>query len=227
MTNVYLNNLKQHRTDKGWSQELVAKFSGVSSRTLQRIESGGATSIETAKSLAAVFELDSYLCLSSSEPEVSIIPNTPLSDGLNDKVKERSTLSNDVIESAVKEDERSWWEKHIAYDPIGVLVIAIISLVLMSARYLLPKSFSQEDVVFYMQFITTFNLIMMLIVMRKIMQGVGMWDEVCNMFRRYPQPVDHSLIVNCATSLVMALLLGLYAYALWLNSMYQMALSVY
>ena len=114
MTNVYLNNLKQYRADKGWSQELVAKFSGVSSRTLQRIESGGATSIETAKSLAAVFELDSYQCLSSSEPDVSTIPNSPLSDGLNDKGAEDSALTNEGAESAVKEDNRSWWEKHIA-----------------------------------------------------------------------------------------------------------------
>lgn len=45
------------RTDRGWSQEQVAEMAGLSSRTVQRIENGDKPSAETAKALAAVFEV--------------------------------------------------------------------------------------------------------------------------------------------------------------------------
>ncbi len=44
------------RENRGWSQEQLAQMSGVSVRTIQRIESGGRASLETLKCLAAVFE---------------------------------------------------------------------------------------------------------------------------------------------------------------------------
>ncbi len=44
------------REDRGWSQEQLAETSGVSVRTVQRIESGGRASLESLKCFAAVFE---------------------------------------------------------------------------------------------------------------------------------------------------------------------------
>lgn len=46
------------RLKKGWSQQQLADFSGLSVRTVQRIEAGHAPSTESLKSLAAVFEVD-------------------------------------------------------------------------------------------------------------------------------------------------------------------------
>jgi len=48
--------IKKLRLDRGWSQEDLAEISGVSVRTIQRIEQGGRASLETLKCLAAVFE---------------------------------------------------------------------------------------------------------------------------------------------------------------------------
>lgn len=48
--------IKKLRLDRGWSQEDLAETSGVSVRTIQRIENGGRASLETLKCLAAVFE---------------------------------------------------------------------------------------------------------------------------------------------------------------------------
>ncbi len=48
--------IRRLRQDRGWSQEDLARISGVSVRTIQRIENGGRTSLETLKCLAAVFE---------------------------------------------------------------------------------------------------------------------------------------------------------------------------
>lgn len=46
------------RLQRGWSQEQLASLSGLSVRTIQRIESGQSASAESLKALAAVFEVD-------------------------------------------------------------------------------------------------------------------------------------------------------------------------
>ena len=46
------------RLQHGWSQQQLAEASGLSVRTIQRIEAGYPASIESLKSLAAVFEVD-------------------------------------------------------------------------------------------------------------------------------------------------------------------------
>lgn len=49
--------VRKHRLKRGWSQEQLAELSGLSIRTIQRIERGHTPSLESQKSLAAVFEL--------------------------------------------------------------------------------------------------------------------------------------------------------------------------
>ncbi|BBN83694.1 XRE family transcriptional regulator [Pseudoalteromonas sp. A25] len=44
------------RLQRGWSQDQLAQLSGLSLRTIQRIERGHTPSLESLKSLAAVFE---------------------------------------------------------------------------------------------------------------------------------------------------------------------------
>ncbi|PID51407.1 MAG: XRE family transcriptional regulator [Pasteurellales bacterium] len=50
--------IQKLRLEKGWSQQLLAEMSGLSTRTIQRIENGQKPSVESIKSLAAVFEVD-------------------------------------------------------------------------------------------------------------------------------------------------------------------------
>jgi transcriptional regulator with XRE-family HTH domain len=50
--------VRKLRLRKGWSQEQLADASGLSVRTIQRIERGDTPGLETLKSLAAVFETD-------------------------------------------------------------------------------------------------------------------------------------------------------------------------
>ncbi len=49
--------IRNERRKRGWSQEELAAAAGLGVRTIQRIESSGAASSESAKCLAAVFEL--------------------------------------------------------------------------------------------------------------------------------------------------------------------------
>jgi XRE family transcriptional regulator, regulator of sulfur utilization len=50
--------VRKLRLKKGWSQEQLAELTSLSVRTIQRIERGQKPGLESAKSLASVFEVD-------------------------------------------------------------------------------------------------------------------------------------------------------------------------
>ncbi|MES1189649.1 MAG: helix-turn-helix domain-containing protein [Steroidobacter sp.] len=50
--------IQKLRLQRGWSQQQLAELSGLSTRTIQRLEGGQRASVETLKSLAAVFEIE-------------------------------------------------------------------------------------------------------------------------------------------------------------------------
>ena len=50
--------IQKLRLQRGWSQEQLAELSGLSVRTIQRLERGQAGSTESLKALGAVFEID-------------------------------------------------------------------------------------------------------------------------------------------------------------------------
>jgi transcriptional regulator with XRE-family HTH domain len=62
--------IQKLRLQRGWSQQQLAEASGLSARTIQRIEAGQTASVETLKSLAAVFEVD-FSTLSQEAPSMS------------------------------------------------------------------------------------------------------------------------------------------------------------
>lgn len=51
-------SIQKMRLARGWSQQQLADASGLSARTVQRIESGHPGSVESLKSIAAVFEVN-------------------------------------------------------------------------------------------------------------------------------------------------------------------------
>ncbi len=65
------------RLQHGWSQQQLADLSGLSVRTIQRIERGQTPSTESLKSLAAVFETD-FLNLKQES-----IMSSPLQPGIS------------------------------------------------------------------------------------------------------------------------------------------------
>ena len=50
--------IQKLRLQHGWSQEQLAELSGVSVRTIQRLEGGQTASVDSLKALACVFEVD-------------------------------------------------------------------------------------------------------------------------------------------------------------------------
>ncbi len=65
------NKLKTLRTEKSWSQEVLAKASGLSVRTIQRIEADGKASAESTLALASVFNL-SPQALKATSDEIEV-----------------------------------------------------------------------------------------------------------------------------------------------------------
>jgi transcriptional regulator with XRE-family HTH domain len=50
--------IQKLRLQRGWSQEQLAEVSGLSVRTIQRLERGQSASVESLKALGAAFEVD-------------------------------------------------------------------------------------------------------------------------------------------------------------------------
>ncbi|WDE00336.1 helix-turn-helix domain-containing protein [Thalassomonas actiniarum] len=65
------NKLKTLRQEKGWSQEVLAKASGLSVRTIQRIEADGKASAESTLAIASVFNL-SPQALKATSDEIEV-----------------------------------------------------------------------------------------------------------------------------------------------------------
>lgn len=55
---INVRDIKKMRLERHWSQEQLAEMSGLSIRTIQRIENGENAGLESLKSLAAVFEIN-------------------------------------------------------------------------------------------------------------------------------------------------------------------------
>src|SRR5437899_7427539 len=58
MTTSYADRIKELRTKRAWSQDHLATIADVSVRTVQRVEGGDPSSVDTLKALANAFDTD-------------------------------------------------------------------------------------------------------------------------------------------------------------------------
>lgn len=61
--------IRELRQQQSWSQNQLATVSGLSLRTVQRVEKTGVCSLETSRALASVFEVDVALLHTDTIPE--------------------------------------------------------------------------------------------------------------------------------------------------------------
>ncbi|WP_113906644.1 helix-turn-helix domain-containing protein [Aliidiomarina celeris] len=54
---IHTSVVKEARTQRGWTQQQLAEVTGLSLRTIQRVESQGQASVETCNALCAVLEI--------------------------------------------------------------------------------------------------------------------------------------------------------------------------
>lgn len=81
--------ISQLRLNKGWSQEQLAEFAGLSLRTVQRVEKGQTVDIETLKSLAAVFEMPFQQLENAISPKIEPLPQADAPEHLAATIKHR------------------------------------------------------------------------------------------------------------------------------------------
>ena len=68
--------IQKLRLQRGWSQQQLADLSGLSVRTIQRLEQGHVASTESLKSLAAVFDMD-FSTLQEPDMNTATTSTTP------------------------------------------------------------------------------------------------------------------------------------------------------
>jgi transcriptional regulator with XRE-family HTH domain len=72
---INAQRLRSLREQRGWSQEQLADVSGLSARTIQRVEATGAASLETRMALAAALELaPADLLVPAQASRVELLP---------------------------------------------------------------------------------------------------------------------------------------------------------
>ena len=99
--------VKEFRNQKGWSQSDLAALSGLSVKTIQRIEHGqGVPSLDTAKALASVFDRP-FSDFLSSQPSTDL-STQPHRDGAEPKGTTSSQESADVYANLLLGAERFW-----------------------------------------------------------------------------------------------------------------------
>lgn len=92
--------VRKLRLKRGWSQEQLAELTGLSVRTIQRAERGQKPSLETARSLASVFEVDISTFNIGVEPMNNHLEPNQINQDSNEDLNQPPQKEN------LKEDEK-------------------------------------------------------------------------------------------------------------------------
>ena len=114
--------IQKLRLQRGWSQEQLAELSGLSVRTIQRLERGQTASVESLKALASVFEID-FSQLKEPDMDSTLNPAVPGAELRNDEALALAHVRN------VKA-----FYMHLAQYVLVIGLLAVINLV-TSPRY--------------------------------------------------------------------------------------------
>lgn len=130
--------LRALRLRRGWSQEHLAELSGVSVRTIQRIENGQTPGLASATALAGAFGIDVEELVAAAGPEPESEP-TPISflSGI------RTCLENYAVFDGRAGRAEYWWfmlfvilagsVATLVHDVVGAIVLLLLLLPLLAA----------------------------------------------------------------------------------------------
>ncbi len=115
--------VRKLRLENGWSQEHLAEISGLSIRTIQRVERGQKASLETIKSLAAVFEVDFY----DLSKELPMNNSDNENDKKNENIEKISITTNEAETLEYVRDIKGFYSHVIKY-AIVISILFVIDL---------------------------------------------------------------------------------------------------
>ncbi|MAQ99766.1 MAG: XRE family transcriptional regulator [Oceanospirillaceae bacterium] len=113
--------VRKLRLKRGWTQSELAEMAGVTPRTIQRIERGQIPGLETARALAAVFEVD----LNLIRPEEHDMQTEETTE------PEKDLAADEQLALMYAKRMKSFYEQLIAY-----VVIAVIFLIVFHGEWL-------------------------------------------------------------------------------------------
>lgn len=119
--------VKKLRLQQCWSQEQLSEFSGLSVRTIQRIERGQQASLESLKSLAAVFQID------INELQTEKVMNNPVT--ANEQVASSNLVSIEEKKAIEYVDGIKTFYHNLFYFVIIISCLTVLNLVI-SPNYL-------------------------------------------------------------------------------------------
>jgi transcriptional regulator with XRE-family HTH domain len=124
------------RLQHGWSQEQLAELSGLSVRTIQRIERGLPASNETLKSLASVFEIDFSTMQATQEPAMTTDTTSTLPNAFNQSANNPTPPFQAQSAQSVSADEEAAF-RHVRkirgfYGHLAKYVIVISALAIFN-----------------------------------------------------------------------------------------------
>lgn len=124
--------VRKLRLQRGWSQEQLAELTDLSIRTIQRVERGQNPSLETARSLAAIFEVNITLFKSGES-------------SMKDSNKEIKLESNDANnENIILKDDEKEALKYV--NGIKEFLTHVFFFIVFSVVILLKKDISEAEV---------------------------------------------------------------------------------
>lgn len=103
--------VKKLRLQKCWSQEQLSQFSGLSVRTIQRIERGHQASLESLKSLAAVFQIN----INELQPEKDMDTHTNPNSNNNHSTKTIKVDTEEKKAMEYVEGVKSFYQSLVTY----------------------------------------------------------------------------------------------------------------
>jgi transcriptional regulator with XRE-family HTH domain len=130
------------RLQRGWSQEQLAELSGLSVRTVQRIERGLPASNETLKSLASVFEIDFSTLQATQEPAMTTNMTATLEQTFPSNTSSNSNSNPNPIPSTNADEEAAFrhvrkirgFYGHLARYVVIIGALTIFNLIKMPDR---------------------------------------------------------------------------------------------
>ena len=123
--------IQKLRLQRGWSQQQLAEFSGLSVRTVQRLERGQPGSLESLKALAAVFEIDFATLQPLLEPTMTATPSSEAPPALPIPP---STVSREEARALRQVRHLRGFYVHLGQYVVVVGMLALIN-VLLTPRY--------------------------------------------------------------------------------------------
>jgi transcriptional regulator with XRE-family HTH domain len=159
MKTLQLTQLKAIRERHALTQETLAELSALSVRTIQRIESGGGASPDSATAITLALSLDNYAALMDT-------PSEPIQVLLSEKV----TVGNPIDPDASQLSSG------------GMITLIFIALFFMFIHRIIPQDAGASWISVVPHFLMLINLIILMSIMVKIMKAIGVWTDVVNTF---------------------------------------------